>query len=175
MIAKHDEDRPRWNVLAGIAGWLIPGGGHAVLGERDRALVLLLSIGGLWVSGALLGGISVFDRAEHPAWYACQVLVAPTVLVERFHASLKDPDGKAPAPPSPAPPPASPSATGGGGQTGMTPAYEPSHNRVNEQGTIFTAMAGLLNLLAIMDVMYRDPRRHQEAAEGSTEGTPAHA
>ena len=169
MSAKHDEDRARWSIPAGIAGRLIPGGGHAIKGERRRGLVLLVSIAGLWVSGALLGGISVFDRVEHPAWYACQVLVAPTVVVERFHASLKDPDG---APPEPA-------VMGSAGSPGFRPAYEPSHNRVNEQGTIFTAMAGLLNLLAIMDVVYRDPKRHrQEGAgseSGSREGKPSHA
>jgi len=40
---------------------------------------------------------------------------------------------------------------------GDRPAYEPSFGHIKEQGVLYTALAGLLNLLAILDVAYREP------------------
>ncbi|WP_428388069.1 DUF6677 family protein [Mucisphaera sp.] len=164
MSQTNSADQPRWHPLAALAGWLIPGAGHAVLGETKRALVLFFAIGGLWLSGLLIGGISVLDRQQHPAWYACQVLVAPTIPVEWLHASMKTPQGK--------PPP--PEGTLVNGQPAGPPAFVPSYNHTHEQGTIFAAMAGLLNLLALIDVAYRDPRAREKALE-VMEGEAAHA
>ena len=38
---------------------------------------------------------------------------------------------------------------------GHDEAYYASHSRVNEIGTLYTAVAGMLNLLAIIDAAYR--------------------
>ncbi len=40
---------------------------------------------------------------------------------------------------------------------------QPSHGRVNEQGVLYTALAGLLNLLATVDVLYRGPEQADAA------------
>ena len=37
------------------------------------------------------------------------------------------------------------------------PAYEPSYGRMNGAGGLFAAVVGMLNLLAVIDVFYRDP------------------
>ncbi|MCW5853712.1 MAG: hypothetical protein KIT87_26835, partial [Anaerolineae bacterium] len=37
--------------------------------------------------------------------------------------------------------------------------YQPSFAHVNEQGVLYTALAGLINLLAILDVIYKDPKK----------------
>ena len=37
--------------LVGILGWLIPGAGHLLLGQKGRAAILLTSIGMLWLGG----------------------------------------------------------------------------------------------------------------------------
>ncbi|QDU73023.1 DUF6677 family protein [Mucisphaera calidilacus] len=142
----QDDHQPRWHILAAIAGWLIPGSGHALIGETRRGIILALSILTLWTAGLFIGGISVIDKANHPAWYGCQVLVAPAILVDLLHRSLTL-DGQAPPP----------EGTVVQGIPATTPPFEPSMNRVHEQGTIFTALAGLLNLLAIIDVAYRYP------------------
>lgn len=149
----------RWNPLAALAAWLLPGLGHVVIGERRRGYILMASIMALWLAGTLIGGISVFDRVEHKFWYLGQMLVAPSVVMEITHNHLLRPrPGVTPEP-------------------GDDPVYEPSFGRVNEQGVLYTALAGLLNLLAIIDVAYREPARtarrgeavadpHQPAASG---------
>jgi len=130
---------PRWHFAGAIAAWLCPGLGHLLMGQKQRALILLMSIGLLWLSGWFIGGISVFDRKGHPIWYLGQMLIAPSVLVEGYHRSLQGPEG---LPPSP---------------NDAQGPYQPSYGHVHEQGVLFTSLAGMLNLLAIIDVLYRDP------------------
>lgn len=135
---------PKWHFAGAIATWLIPGAGHFMLGQKGRGLILLASIGLLWVGGFFIGGVGVFDRKGHPVWFMGQMLIAPSVLVEGYHRSLQT-AGLPPRPDDPAGP------------------YQPSFGHVHEQGVLYTALAGMLNLLAIMDVLYRDPKdaRHR--------------
>lgn len=147
MHAAHQIEG-RWNIAAAVAGWAVPGLGHYLLGQRRRGGILLAAIGLLWLGGLLLGGISVIDHREHPAWFLGQMLMAPSVLVDSFHQHLRDHFG-VPLPHS--------------------AAYEPSFGHVNEQGTLYTALAGLLNLLAVLDVLYReadDAREMEPQAKG---------
>ncbi len=132
-----------WHLVAAIGAWLLPGLGHCLLGERRRAAILAVSIGGLWLGGLLIGGIGVINH-EHAAdpskfnlWFLGQMLTAPSVAVDliREHALELDSDPN---------------------RSQAAAVYEPSHGRVYEQGVLFTALAGLLNLLACMDVLYRD-------------------
>lgn len=133
---------PRWNFIAAVAAWLLPGLGHAlVLGEKRRGGILAASIGVLWLSGFIIGGISSFDHVDHPAWFLGQMLMAPSVGADMALQRLKQ-GHTVPLP-------------------DQNPAYEPAFGRVSEQGILYTALAGLLNLLAIMDVLYRDGRRHR--------------
>jgi hypothetical protein len=122
-----------------LAAWLVPGLGHWLLGQRRRGVILLVSIGLLWTSGFLVGGVGVFDRKSHPVWFLGQMLIAPSILVERWDNSLQGPNAG----------PARPDAA-------VIP-YMPSYGHVHEQGVLYTALAGMLNLLAIMDVLYQDP------------------
>ncbi|MEO1235216.1 MAG: DUF6677 family protein [Planctomycetota bacterium] len=127
----------RWNFAAAFAGWLLPGLGHMLLGQVPRGLVLAVTIGTLWLSGLLIGGVSVFDRGDHPAWFLGQMLVAPSFVADATRARLvRGHDGTF-APDD-------------------DPPFEPAFARAHEQGTLFTSLAGLLNLLAIIDVLYRD-------------------
>jgi Family of unknown function (DUF6677) len=153
----------RWHFAGAIAAWLVPGLGHLLLGQKGRALILMTSIGLLWLGGFFIGGVGVFDRKGHPIWFMGQMLIAPSVLVEGYHRSLQGPNGLPPRPDDPAGP------------------YQPSYGHVHEQGVLYTSLAGMLNLLAIMDVLYRDPAdpRHRYApgrrprpSEGSSGGTP---
>ncbi|MFA9479378.1 DUF6677 family protein [Phycisphaerales bacterium AB-hyl4] len=132
---RTDQLADRWNFTAAVAAWVFPGLGHLLLGQRDRALVLAVTIISLWIVGLLVGGVSVIDRAMHPAWFLGQMLIAPSLVVDLLTSHYSP------------------------------PTYSPSFGRANEQGVLFTAMAGLLNLLAIIDVLYRDPHdpRHADA------------
>lgn len=131
-----------WNLPAALMAWVLPGLGHYLLGEKRRAAIIAACIGLLWFGGIAIGGISVIDRKDHAAWFVGQMLVGPSVLADRYHQSLKtrylDPDAS---------------------------RYEPSFGRMNEQGILYTALAGLLNLMAVVDVVYRDPN-HRRTPDG---------
>ena len=143
---------PQWHVGQAIAAWILPGLGHFLLGERRRALILMISIGLLWSSGLLIGGAGVCDRQVRPYWYAGQVLVAPTLVVDYFQQRSRGQSGSSSA-------------------RRATPRHGTSYGHMNEQGVLYTALAGLLNLLAVIDVIYRDPNRFKKALPGVAEVT----
>ncbi len=146
MVQTVRPNLPRWHPLEALAGWLLPGLGHVMLGQRARGVIIGLTILSLYLGGLLIGGISVIDRREHFAWFFGQAIIAPTLALQWTHDRL-DYGGK----PNPF----------------NDPAYVPSLGRPDEQGVLFTALAGLLNLLAIVDVIYCDPSasRRESARE----------
>jgi hypothetical protein len=46
----------RWAPLIAVAGWIIPGLGHAILGRWGRALAFFFAVGGLAITGYLMRG-----------------------------------------------------------------------------------------------------------------------
>ena len=93
------------------------------------------------------GGIDVVDRKDDPYWFLGQACVGPTAfVVDRVHQSMKVPD------------PAS--------RTGKrapnpdeNPKYEKSLGKVNEIGALYATLAGLLNLIAVIDAAWHKPRK----------------
>ena len=83
-------------------------------------------------------------RDEHPAWFYAQMLVAPSWAVDWYQMHLKQDVVDLPNVTYEA-------------QFGTR--FEPSYGHMNEQGILYTSLAGLLNLLAMIDVLYRDPNR----------------
>ncbi len=140
-----DTPPPVWNLPAAVAAWLIPGLGHILAGHPKRGAILMVFIGGLWLVGLLVGGISVVhsrsaDGTLRP-WYLGQALIAPSIAVEYTHDKLRARnEGNDPSP------------------YDTTIPYQPAYGRAAEIGTLYTALAGLLNLLAIIDIAYREPR-----------------
>jgi len=113
--------------------------GHVAIGQTYRGAVIGVTIGILWLSGLLIGGVNVIDRERSGIMYFGQVLLAPGVIIDlTMQNRLKSNDPQLPTRPH---------------------DYEPSYGRVHEHGMLYTALAGLLNLLAIVDVLYREPRR----------------
>lgn len=152
MQRRHPQTVTTWNMTAAVGAWLLPGLGHYLIGERRRGSILAATVGTIWLAGMLIGGISVVDRRDHPAWFLGQMLLAPSVVADFTHAYLRTES------PNPIPHPANP------------PRYEPSFGQVYEQGMLYTLLAGLMNLLAIMDVAYR----HQNGPQGAaTSARPA--
>lgn len=141
----------QWHPLAAVIAWVIPGGGHFVLGEKTKGVILAISIGLLWVGGLLIGGVHVCDRDDHPWWFYPQVCIAPTWVGHWYQSGLQVVRS-------------SPSASR---VPRFGKAYEPSYGFANEQGILYTALAGLLNLLAILDVVYRDDRSHAPIPRGA--------
>lgn len=158
-----------------IAAWLIPGAGYLLLGQKTRGVTIGITIIVLFILGVLIGGIRVVDvpgyttlgekkiltvqetdgkvgpmprvwalRAQplqtvfEKPWYVGQVLTGPICLAASY-VSIKvaAPDNL-------------------GAAVSNTP---PSHARVWEIGTLYTAVAGMLNLMAIIDSSYRAGRK----------------
>ena len=141
MSHSKPDDAPPPHVGPAIAGWLVPGLGHLLLGRTRQGLWLLAAIGGLWVAGLLIGGISVIDHQNESEWFvrAGQVFVGPSLGVNALHQALK--------------PHADPAESA---------ALVPSLGRVHEQGVLFTGLAGLLNLLAILDALFGPAARSEQ-------------
>ena len=136
----------------------MPGLGHYMLGQRQRAAILAATIGSLWLGGLLVGGVDVINRSDHTFWFVGQVLVAPSAAVEVYRAralsqyKLRRYNTEL----SPY----------------NNPPYALSFGRVEEQGILYTALAGLLNLLAVLDVLYCDPEGRRPPKRNAQVTTP---
>ena len=169
--------------LAALATWVVPGGGYWLLGQRARALTVGITVTLLFALGLLIGGVRALEvpgwdddgtkirltsqgqrvrpdyepyysrgtwvMARNPLselrakpWFIAQVLAGPVALGSSAWSiwAATDPNG-------PDGDRRSPGAT--------------SHSRVNEIGVLYTAVAGMLNLLAIIDASHR--ASHSEA------------
>lgn len=188
------DDRSR-NVpvpLVALAAWLLPGAGYWLLGQRARALVVGISIIVLFILGLLIGGVRLIEvpgygdhglplvvapadrngdhlveadptspdsngpwvMTSHPLeeirnkpWYIAQVLTGPINLVASWGSVAASKDNA----------------------SGMPAGYR-SHARTNELGVLYTAIAGMLNLLAIIDSASRAGRPQEESLEAQPEG-----
>jgi hypothetical protein len=160
--------------LVAIAGWLIPGGGYLLIGQKLRGIVIGITIVCLFVMGLLIAGIRVIDvpgyddqgrrveldsrgmKIDHAArpdvsgewalwsrpfsevankpWFVGQILAGPICLISA-HYSLDLAQPRNP-----------------GSIYSIVPK---THSRIAEIGTLYTAVAGMLNLLAIIDSAYR--------------------
>ena len=120
--------------IVALATWVVPGSGYWLIGQRARALTVGITIIILFVMGLLIGGVRVVDAP-------------PNVLTSPANAVSQKPwfVGQILAGP----------ITLSASSIGHDNAYFASHSRVNEIGTLYTAVAGMLNLLAIIDAAYR--------------------
>lgn len=160
MSLHHDDEvlQP----AAALLAWLLPGLGYVYLGDRRRAAAVGLSILGLFTGGVFIGGIDVVDRAEDKWWYVLQVLNGPVAIAadyahqNYFKMSVTGFRGgtQRVTPPPPAP------------GSGPPPKYSKSLARVNEAGTLYTAMAGMLNLIAVLDCLWHRPPARRRANAG---------
>ncbi|MBN2217010.1 MAG: hypothetical protein JW719_06510 [Pirellulales bacterium] len=145
--------------LAALLAWLIPGLGHFYQGRWAKAVLLFVCIMGTFVYGLYLGsdpavgwGRVVYwtwQPGEKRLYYFCQIgvgLPAVPAIIQaiRVHGG-EGPMGTFMAPPFL------------GAEKNAPPgriALDQIHRRLGryfELGTIYTAVAGLLNILAIFD------------------------
>jgi hypothetical protein len=130
--------------LVALAGWVVPGLGYWLIGQRVRGMVVGVTILLLFVAGLLIGGMHVIEAPTGVTmqlifakpWFIGQVLAGPMTLVSSYLANNWgthiDP-----------------------GTFQQMAGVALSHSRVNEIGVLYTAVAGMLNLMAIIDCAYR--------------------
>lgn len=158
--------------VVALASWLLPGLGYLLLGQRKRGFTVGLTILLLLVLGLLIGGVRVMEvpgcdddgrptmldssgrhmsgaapgavwamwaspmaELREKPWSIPQVLTGPVALASMGWSIW-----------------ASRPENGPGGTE--APAAT-SHSRINEIGVLYTAVAGMLNLLAIIDAASR--------------------
>ncbi len=160
--------------VAGLLALAFPGAGHLYLGERWRAGAIAAGILGLFFGGLLIGGIDVIDRREDPIWFAGQALVGPLTLgVDYLHQNrfkVREPvletlpDGRQvrryeyrSALPNETRDPGTGQPIVAGAAGGRPPNTK-SLGRMNELGTLFVTIAGMLNLIVIIDAGLHRPR-----------------
>jgi hypothetical protein len=161
-------------VLAAILAWLIPGAGHLYQGRTGKGILYMVCILGAFFQGLYLGGGKVVYASMNPEPrlpYICQVWVglpALPAMVQWYRVEVRH---ESPVWPNIMVPPAPPHSDMNA-RYGRRGAWTPETNQVDtsgavaegehslwertygpgfELGTVYTMIAGLLNLLAIFD------------------------
>jgi hypothetical protein len=118
------------NFTSFVLGWLLPGLGHLSIGQKRRGLLIMFGILFLVFCGVLVGGIDAVDHKKDALWFIAQVWCGPIVVgIDLLN------------------------------QTFIAPL--PTEQRVtlvglshaNEIGTLFIAMAGLMNFVVMLDLL----------------------
>jgi hypothetical protein len=179
--------------LVVVAGWLVPGGGYMLLGGRGhrlRGIIVGVTILTLFMLGILIGGIRVIDVPGYDRF-------GGQVRLEQVNGrSTGRRIDTTTTPRSPAYDTSPPALAGRGffGELANKPWYvgqvlagpvcliaskvslnvaregkPQAHARLNEIGTLYAAVAGMLNLLAIIDAAHRAAHpRHDRSPAAST-------
>jgi hypothetical protein len=157
--------------IAALMTLVVPGSGYLWFRETSRAVYAFIGIAGLLLGGLLIGGIDVVDSRESKYWFYVQALnPAAAFSINYAHQNFyKGYEVR-------------------GGQTSEnfyrkpeygerlkfdesrgvtiivndasagTPSPRQSIGRVNEVGSLFVALAGMLNLIVLLDVGWHAPR-----------------
>jgi len=120
--------------IAGFLGWLVPGLGHIYLGHRVRGLVCLVTITVTFWSGVAIGGVqATVDPQERTLWFMAQLCTGGNTLAAYGLHRVVEPQPAA----------------------GQRPAAVSAHWLSSDVGVHYTGVAGLLNLLVILDALGR--------------------
>jgi len=133
MVRLVKENYIPFLAIVGVLAWAIPGGGHFVLKERKRAIIIFATVFVTLCIGLYVGSIGVIDPVGAQPWYYGQVAASPVVILLGY-------------------------ITAGG--------EYPVHGKPSEIGQIYTCVAGLLNLLFVVNAVYLAHIRYSEAGEG---------
>lgn len=154
------------NFVAAILSWLWPGLGHISIGQRRRGLLIMFGILFLFVAGILIGGLDVVDRKRDRLWFLAQSLCGPVAFVadyanqnligrlpDRFR---EDRDWMM--------------RYERGDEAARRQLRRVSLGRVNEIGTLYIALAGLMNLVVILDALQGSAAATAATAGDADEG-----
>ena len=117
-------------LLAGLLAWLIPGAGHFYLGLRKRAILLFVCIELTFLMGLYIATIRIVDPSQSLLWFVAQVFAGLNTIIARLWA---------------------------GHLAGVSGGYL-IRDWSYQMGVLYTGVAGLLNLLAVFDIVIRAGR-----------------
>jgi hypothetical protein len=153
--------------VVAIAGWLLPGAGYMLLGDLVRGLTIGITIILLFVAGLLIAGVRVIDVPGYDA-SGQPVMVSDGINQHwaLWAAPITEIRNKPWAVPQALSGPVSFAAAAwsvyesrSDPSTPDQPRGAASHGRVNEIGSLYLSVAGLLNLMAIIDSSHRASQR----------------
>ena len=144
-------------------GWVIPGLGHVQLGERGRGALVFAGVAFLWICGLLIGGVDSVDRKADRLWFIAQAGSGPVAfIVDALNTSLLKEERVGELIESPSP---RSQSTSKNAQTKVNIFKSVAHS--NEYGTLYTALAGLMNIVALLDAGSRRPPKRRSEDESS--------
>lgn len=156
-----------------LAAVVLPGLGHIVRKEFARGIASGLAILAMFFGGLFIGGIDAVDRREDGVWFYGQALVGPlafaTNYVHQSHYKVIDPNSRTIR--SAKPGELRDAATGNAVPKDFTngrPTTRPvikSIGRANELGMLICTLAGMLNLIVILDAGFPSIRPKREGAK----------
>ena len=128
MSTKSKVDHGLLLIVVGLAAWALPGGGHFIIKDRKRAIIIFVTVTLTFLTGLYIGSIAVIDKVGAKPWYAAQIMTSPVVGLIANVA-----------------------------ETSVTEVGERryvSYGRPYDVGQIYTSIAGMLNLLCIISAVY---------------------
>ena len=171
-----------------LLGLIFPGAGHMATGQVARGLLVAIGVLGLFFGGIFIGGIDVIDSEEDRIWFIGEALVGPIAFgvdyahQNRFKAydpsalgvsSQAELDRMVRRSAYPSETRVTTAITLSGGQVVTIPYFQPagpgqarpnkkSIGKINELGTLFATIAGMMNLIAVIDAAFPSPRRKEQ-------------
>ncbi len=148
---------------AAVLAWLYPGLGHLYVGHRRRGLLIMVAATLLILGGVLIGGPDVVDRRNDRLWFIAQAGCGPVAFVlDGFRERVS---------------PAQTYDFSPASRTDDRQRYaeeDPEMKRMlrrasvghlNEIGTLYIALAGLMNLVVLLDFLnpHRIPSDRERA------------
>ncbi len=119
--------------LAAILAWLVPGLGHWFIGERHRGAVFFIVITVTFWAGIAVGGVrTTVTPRENGAWIAAQLCAGPQAVAALYWSNYRS----------------------GHYKNELKAGYPGSNISV-----VYAGVAGLLNLLVIIDTLARAEAR----------------
>jgi hypothetical protein len=129
MASHSKEDNIFYLLIVGLFGWLVPGGGHLILGKNKHAIIIFVTISLTFCAGLYIGSVGVINSVNAKPWFLAQLMNSPAVIALAYISKVGD--------------------------------YA-VYARPNEIGQIYTSIAGLLNLLCIVNAVYWAHLRRME-------------
>ena len=135
--------------LVALWGWLVPGAGYWAVRERARGMIVFVTVLLLFAAGVLIGGLRIVDA---PAGFSLDDILQKPWFIGQVLAG--------------------PVSVAAAIAAGHVDVLHTSTSRSQEIGTLYTAVAGMLNLLALIDAADRAARGPSPGTAGGPGGKP---
>lgn len=137
-------------VIHGVAGWLVPGAGHFLRGERVKGIVFGVTLIGCFLAGEIMSEFRAVSRYEHDIAFWAQIGAgAPTITFCLYDYQ----------------------EYGGPRSYTRHPIGVP---RLLDCGIMYTCVAGLLNFVLVVDLLLPLAALHEQR-KNSKRGAEEHA